>query len=115
MARVETGEQGLYLIGEVARVCRIHPQTLRLYERAGLLRPVRSTGNARLYSREDLERLSSILDLTRDMGVNLAGVEIILRLRRRVAELEREVARLSQEPEADPTATERSRSRPGTA
>lgn len=108
-------EHELFLIGEVARVCRLHPQTLRLYERAGLLRPVRSNGNARLYSREDLERLSSILGLTRDTGVNLAGVEIILRLRQRVAELEREVARLSGNPDSDTTAIERAPSRPASA
>ena len=97
MARrqTETGEPSYYLISEVARVCRIHPQTLRLYERAGLLKPNRSSGNARLYSRGDLERLSTILGLTRDMGVNLAGVEVILKLRARVVELEHELSRLS--------------------
>jgi MerR family transcriptional regulator/heat shock protein HspR len=88
-------DEGYYLISEVARVCRIHPQTLRLYERAGLIKPSRSTGNTRLYTRDDIERLGTILGLTRDMGVNLAGVEIILRLRDRVTDLEARVARLS--------------------
>ena len=104
-------ELELFLISEAARVCRLHPQTLRLYERAGLLSPLRSSGNARLYSRADLERLSSILGLTRDMGVNLAGVEIILRLRQRVAELERELARLYGSPDSEPGAIERAPSR----
>ena len=89
-------KDGYYLISEVARVCRIHPQTLRLYERAGLIKPTRSTGNTRLYSRDDLERLGTILGLTRDMGVNLAGVEIILRLRERVTNLEARVAELGR-------------------
>jgi MerR family transcriptional regulator/heat shock protein HspR len=90
-------DDGYYLISEVARVCRIHPQTLRLYERAGLIKPTRSTGNTRLYSKDDLERLGMILGLTRDMGVNLAGVEIILRLRERVTSLEARVAELGRE------------------
>jgi MerR family transcriptional regulator/heat shock protein HspR len=111
----ERREHELFRIREAARVCRLHPQTLRLYERAGLLRPVRSRGNARLYSRADIERLSSILVLTRDMRVNLAGVEIILRLRQRVAELEREVARLSGSPDSEPVAIEHAPSRPASA
>ncbi len=85
---------GYYLISWVARIYRVHPQTLRLYERAGLLEPERSGGRARLYSTGDLARLEVILGLTRDMGVNLAGVDVILRLRERVAELQREVVRL---------------------
>ncbi len=85
---------GYYLISWVARTYRVHPQTLRLYERAGLLEPERSEGRARLYSDDDLARLEVILGLTRDMGVNLAGVEVILRLRERVADLQREIARL---------------------
>lgn len=90
-------EDSTYRISEVARVCRIHPQTLRLYERAGLIKPTRSTGNTRLYTKHDLERLHTILGLTRDMGVNLAGVEIILRLRERVTDLEARVAELGRE------------------
>ena len=84
-------------IGDVARDFGIHPQTLRLYERAGLLRPGRSTGNVRRYADDDLERLDTILQLTRDRGVNLAGVAMILQLLDRVDELER---RLEPRPRA---------------
>jgi len=70
-----------YMISAVAEQYAIHPQTLRLYEREGLLKPSRSDGNTRLYTDEDLERLDVILHLTRDLGVNLAGVEIILNMR----------------------------------
>jgi len=70
-----------YMISAVAEQYNIHPQTLRLYEREGLLRPSRSDGNTRLYTDDDLERLEIILKLTRDLGVNLAGVEIILNMR----------------------------------
>ncbi len=69
----------------------IHPQTLRLYEREGLLRPSRSEGNTRLYTDEDLERLEVILSLTRDLGVNLAGVEIILNMREKMEEMQRQM------------------------
>jgi MerR family transcriptional regulator/heat shock protein HspR len=78
-------------IGDVARAFGIHPQTLRQYERAGLLRPFRSTGNVRRYADDDLERLNTILQLTRDRGVNLAGVEMILQLLDRIDELERKL------------------------
>jgi MerR family transcriptional regulator/heat shock protein HspR len=84
-----------YLISWVARRYHLHPQTLRLYEREGLLRPSRTRGNTRLYSSSDLQRLETILGLTRDMGVNLAGVDVILRLRERLAELQRQLERLS--------------------
>jgi MerR family transcriptional regulator, heat shock protein HspR len=80
-----------YMISAVAEKYNIHPQTLRLYEREGLLAPSRSEGNTRLYTDEDLERLETILNLTRDLGVNLAGVEIILNMRKRVGEMEREM------------------------
>jgi len=82
-----------FLISYVSQRYGVHPQTLRQYERAGLLTPNRSKGNTRRYSWDDLERLENILGLTRDMGVNLAGVEIILRLRERVAELQHRVSR----------------------
>jgi len=72
---------GLYMIGVVAARYEIHPQTLRLYEREGLLRPSRTVGKTRLYSDEDMERLEFILSLTRDLGINLAGVDVILNLR----------------------------------
>lgn len=76
------------LIGTVARRFGVHPQTLRLYEREGLIRPARSTGNTRLYDLETVERLEIILTLTRDLGVNLAGVEVILRMTERMAMME---------------------------
>jgi len=90
-----------YMISAVAEQYQIHPQTLRLYEREGLLKPSRSEGNTRLYTDEDLERLEVILKLTRDLGVNLAGVEIILNMRQKMAamqaQIEEFVATLNQE------------------
>ena len=80
-----------YMISAVAQKYNIHPQTLRLYEREGLLRPSRTEGNTRLYSEEDLEQLETILSLTRDLGVNLAGVEIILNMRRKIEQMQKEV------------------------
>ena len=80
-----------HLISSVASTYDIHPQTLRLYERHGLLKPSRSEGNTRLYTAEDLERLEVILNLTRDLGVNLAGVEIILNMRAKMATMEEEI------------------------
>jgi len=79
------------MISAVAEMYNIHPQTLRLYEREGLLVPSRSVGNTRLYGKEDLEQLEVILKLTRDMGVNLAGIEIILNMRKRMQEMEKEM------------------------
>lgn len=80
-----------YMISAVAELYEIHPQTLRLYEREGLLKPSRSEGNTRLYTREDLERLEVILKLTRDFGVNLAGVEIILNMREKMEAMQRQI------------------------
>jgi MerR family transcriptional regulator, heat shock protein HspR len=80
-----------YMISAVAQKYQIHPQTLRLYEREGLLKPSRTDGNTRLYSEEDLGRLETILSLTRDLGVNLAGVEIILNMRRKIEQMQGEV------------------------
>jgi MerR family transcriptional regulator/heat shock protein HspR len=85
----EVGEY--FTISIVSRMYGVHPQTLRLYEREGLLIPHRSEGNRRLYSREDLRRLKIILSLTRELGVNLAGVEIILGMRDRMRSLQQEV------------------------
>ncbi|MEP6947208.1 MAG: helix-turn-helix transcriptional regulator [Acidobacteriota bacterium] len=82
-----------YTISAVAELYDIHPQTLRLYEREGLLEPSRSVGNTRLYEDGDLERLEVILSLTREMGVNLAGVEIILNMRAKMNEMQREFER----------------------
>jgi MerR family transcriptional regulator/heat shock protein HspR len=90
MAPTRTGK-AFYVISAVAQKYSIHPQTLRLYEREGLLKPSRTEGNTRLYSDTDLERLETILSLTRDLGVNLAGVEIILNMREKMAEMQREV------------------------
>ena len=80
-----------YMISAVAELHAVHPQTLRLYERAGLLKPSRSEGNTRLYTETDLERLEVILTLTREMGVNLAGIEIILNMREKMAEMQRQI------------------------
>ena len=80
-----------YHISSVAKMFSIHPQTLRLYEREGLLKPSRSEGNTRLYSQEDLKRLAVILNLIRDLGVNLAGVEAILNMRERMVQIEAEI------------------------
>jgi len=80
-----------FMISVVAERYDIHPQTLRLYEREGLLKPSRTEGNTRLYSEEDLVQLETILSLTRDLGVNLAGVEIILNMRRKMEQMQGEV------------------------
>ncbi len=90
MAVRKTGK-AYYMISAVAQKYSIHPQTLRLYEREGLLKPSRTEGNTRLYSEEDLEQLETILTLTRDLGVNLAGVEVILNMRRKIEQMQGEV------------------------
>jgi MerR family transcriptional regulator/heat shock protein HspR len=79
------------MISVVSKNYGIHPQTLRLYEREGLLKPSRSDGNTRLYSDEDLRQLEVILNLTRDLGVNLAGVEIVLNMRRKMEQMQSEI------------------------
>ncbi len=86
--------KGFYTIGMVARMYNIHPQTLRLYEREGLIKPQRTAGNNRLYTDEDLERLEFILTLTRELGVNLAGVEIILRMKEQLEEMQQQMEQL---------------------
>ena len=83
--------RGGYMISVVADMYDIHPQTLRLYEREGLLRPSRSEGNTRLYTDEDLERLEFILNLARDLGVNIAGIAIVLQMRERMEEMNRQM------------------------
>ena len=97
----KTRAKAAYMISAVSEKYEIHPQTLRLYEREGLLKPSRSDGNTRLYTDEDLERLEVILQLTRELGVNLAGVEIILNMREKMAamqaQIEQFVAGLNQE------------------
>jgi len=91
---------GAYMIGVVSMRYGVHPQTLRLYEREGLLTPSRTEGKTRLYSDEDLERLEFILNLTRDLGVNLAGVEVVLTLRERLNRMQEDLERLAQALEA---------------
>lgn len=80
-----------YHISSVSKRYNIHPQTLRLYEREGLLKPSRSEGNTRLYTQEDLNQLELILNLTRDLGINLAGVEAVLNMRNKIEQIEAEV------------------------
>ncbi len=87
MATSKRKSKGAYMISAVAEMYAIHPQTLRLYEREGLLRPSRSDGNTRLYTDEDLERLEFILNLARDLGVNIAGIAIILQMRERMEQM----------------------------
>jgi MerR family transcriptional regulator/heat shock protein HspR len=84
------------MISVVADTFRVHPQTLRLYERLGLLKPSRSDGNTRLYTEADLHRLEIILNLTRDLGVNLAGVEVILSMREKMERMQREMEEMIQ-------------------
>src|SRR3954471_3001922 len=84
-------KQGAYMISAVAEMYGIHPQTLRLYEREGLLKPSRTEGNTRLYTDEDLERLEFILTLARDLGVNISGIAIILQMRERMDQMQKEM------------------------
>jgi MerR family transcriptional regulator/heat shock protein HspR len=88
--------KGAYMISSVAEMYGIHPQTLRLYEREGLLKPARTEGNTRLYTDEDLERLEFILSLARDLGVNIAGMAIILQMRERMEEMQRQIQEFVQ-------------------
>jgi MerR family transcriptional regulator/heat shock protein HspR len=81
----------LYMIGVVAEMLDVHPQTLRFYEKKGLLRPSRTVGRTRMYSAEDVEELARLLRLTRDLGVNLAGVEIIIKMRRRMIDMQKQI------------------------
>ena len=85
-------KQGAYMISAVAEMYEIHPQTLRLYEREGLLKPSRTEGNTRLYTDGDLERLELILSLARDLGVNISGIAIILQMRERMDEMQRQMS-----------------------
>jgi MerR family transcriptional regulator/heat shock protein HspR len=84
----------LYMIGVVADLLKIHPQTLRFYEKKGLIQPSRTEGRTRMYSEEDVEEIARLLRLTRDLGVNLAGVEIVLKMRRRMLEMQRQIESL---------------------
>jgi MerR family transcriptional regulator/heat shock protein HspR len=89
MARAKS--KAAFMISAVAEQYGVHPQTLRLYEREGLLKPSRSEGNTRLYTTEDVERLEVILHLTRDLGVNLAGVDIILNMREKMGQMQSQI------------------------
>jgi MerR family transcriptional regulator, heat shock protein HspR len=94
-------EHRLYMISVVSEMLGIHPQTLRLYEREGFIKPQRSDGNTRLYSEEDVEKLEMVLRLTRELGVNLAGVEVILSMREKIEQMQLEmqetIARLQED------------------
>jgi len=81
----------LYMIGVVADMLKVHPQTLRFYEKKGLVRPSRTEGQTRMYSEDDVEEIARLLRLTRDLGVNLAGVEIILKMRRRMLDMHKQI------------------------
>jgi len=85
------GKKRFYMISAVSSMYNIHPQTLRLYEREGLLKPSRTEGNTRIYTEEDLKKLEIILNLSREMGVNLAGIEIILNMREKMEKIQKEV------------------------
>ena len=85
-----------YMISAVAELYQLHPQTLRLYEREGLLKPSRTEGNTRLYTDEDLQRLEFILSLARDLGVNISGMAIILQMRERMEEMQRQIQEFVQ-------------------
>ena len=89
-------EQTVFSISRIAKMLHVHPQTLRFYERAGFVKPVRARGDTRLYSPQDIARLRLILHLTRDLGVNLAGVEIILRMQQQLEHLRDEIEHLRQ-------------------
>ena len=102
MARVnQTRDLACFVISVAARLLEVHPQTLRYYERAGLLRPSRSKGNIRLYSPSDIEQARQIKRLIEDLGVNLAGVEVILHLTDRLRRVEQELQDLKARCAAD--------------
>lgn len=97
-------EQAVYVISVAAEIAGVHPQTLRIYERKGLVRPQRTTGNTRRYSASDIERLRRIQDLTREQGVNLAGAKIVLDLEEQLERVRRDLTRMAkrmEELEAD--------------
>lgn len=89
-------DEPVYMISIVSKVLEVHPQTLRQYEKEGLVRPSRSDGKIRLYSQRDIDNIKTILNLTRELGINLAGVDVILRLKEQISELENEVADLKE-------------------
>ncbi|HEY7871024.1 MAG TPA: MerR family transcriptional regulator [Methylomirabilota bacterium] len=91
----------LYMIGVVAEMLKIHPQTLRMYERKGLIRPGRTEGKTRMYSTEDVEEIARVTRLARDLGVNLAGIEIILKMRRRMLDMQARLEELTNHVRSD--------------
>ncbi len=91
----------VYMIGVVADMLKIHPQTLRIYEKKGLVRPSRTVGRTRMYSPEDVEEIARVTRLARDLGVNLAGIEIILKMRRRMLEMQAQIEELTNHVRAD--------------
>jgi MerR family transcriptional regulator/heat shock protein HspR len=94
-------DQPRYVISVAAQILGVHPQTLRLYEREGLVEPGRSVGKIRLYSQRDIERVQCIMRLTNDLGVNLAGADAILNMRERMVQMHEELERMRQEMEAE--------------
>ena len=90
-------DKAVYMISVVSEMLTIHPQTLRLYEREGFIRPKRTLGGVRLYSEEDVDRIKLVLTLTRDLGVNLAGVEVILSMREKMERLQEEMTEMAED------------------
>jgi len=90
-------DEPIFVISVAARLVEMHPQTLRYYERAGLLKPIRSSGKIRLYSQREIERLRKIARLTSELGVNLAGVEVIMDLTERIEQMEEKMRQREQE------------------
>lgn len=99
------GNKPLYMIGVVAEMLKLHPQTLRMYEKKGLIRPSRTVGKTRMYSADDVEEIARVTRLARDLGVNLAGIEIILRMRRRMLDMQAQIEGLMNHVRSDMAAT----------
>ena len=100
----------LYMIGVVADMLKVHPQTLRFYEKKGLIQPSRTEGRTRMYSTEDVEDIARLLRLTRDLGVNLAGAEIVVKMRRRMVDMQKQIEDLLAYVREMPEGATRSRS-----
>ncbi len=90
-------DKAVYLISVVSKMLGVHPQTLRIYEREGLVRPVRTGGGVRLYSQGDVERIRLVMRLTRELGINLAGVEVILQMREKMELMQEEMLRMAED------------------
>ena len=98
---MDRDDEPVYVISVAARMVNLHPQTLRTYELMGLVKPKRSNGNIRLYSPSDIEKLRQIQRLTDELGVNLAGVEVILHMRQMIEQMQRDMERMKREYEAE--------------